>query len=73
MNQYISKLEKQYQGVVKHSEAMSKRLKEASNSLFEFGQGLNFLGQSEGDAVGNALIKVNNSNAYYILLFMLLF
>lgn len=59
--QYISKLEKQLSNVVKHVDGMIRRLKEASTNLFEFGQSLNFLGQSEGDAVGTALAHMGDT------------
>lgn len=40
---------------------MVRRLKETSTNLFEFGQSLNFLGQSEGDAVGTALAHMGET------------
>lgn len=60
-SQYIIKLEKQLTGVVKHIDGMIRRLKETSTNLFEFGQSLNFLGQSEGDAVGTALAQMGET------------
>jgi sorting nexin-1/2 len=60
-SQYVSKLEKQLTGVVKHVDGMVRRLKETSTNLFEFGQSLNFLGQSEGDAVGTALAHMGET------------
>lgn len=60
-SQYIIKLEKQLSGVVKHIDGMIRRLKETSTNLFEFGQSLNFLGQSEGDAIGTALAQMGET------------
>lgn len=51
-------LEKQLLQVVKHSGLLVKKSRESATTLFEFGQSLTWLGQSEGDAVGAALTQV---------------
>ncbi len=58
ISQYITQLDKQISNTWKHSEALIKRNREMSQALFEFGQSLSFLGQSEGDAVGSGLAQV---------------
>lgn len=60
MLQYVTKLEKQLSSAVKHADGMTRKLKDTSTAMFEFGQSLNFLGQSEGDAVGTALVQVHS-------------
>ena len=59
--QYITKLEKQLANVVKHVDNMVRKLKESSAHLLEFGQSLNFLGQTEGDAIGTALAHMGET------------
>ncbi len=58
ISQYILALEKQMVNVTKHSEALVKRSREISSAMFEFGQSITWLGQSEGDVIGTALTQV---------------
>ena len=58
ISQYIAALEKQLLNVTKHSALLVKKSRESATTLFEFGQSLTWLGQSEGDAVGAALTQV---------------
>lgn len=44
--------------VTKHSEALVRRSREISSAMFEFGQSITWLGQSEGDVIGAALTQV---------------
>ncbi len=55
---YILALEKQMVNVTKHSEALVRRSREISSAMFEFGQSITWLGQSEGDVIGAALTQV---------------
>lgn len=55
---YITQLEKQLTNATKHSESLIKRNKDLSQALFEFGQSIAVLGQSEGDAIGTGLSMV---------------
>jgi sorting nexin-1/2 len=61
MTAYVQVLEKQLNNVSRHSDAMVKKLREASAAMLDFGQQLHFLGQSEGDSVGSGLIEVGDS------------
>ncbi len=47
--------------VTKHSEALVKRSREVSTAMFEFGQSITWLGQSEGDVIGTALTQMGTS------------
>lgn len=58
ISQYILALEKQMVSVTKHSEGLVKRSRELSSAMFEFGQSITWLGQSEGDLIGTALTQV---------------
>ena len=44
--------------ITKHAEGLIKRNRELSRAMQEFGQSFTWLGQSEGDAVGAALVEV---------------
>ena len=57
----MGQLEKQLVSVTKHAENLVKRSREISLAFFEFGQGMTFMGQSEGDTVGSALVQVKRS------------
>lgn len=46
---------------MKHVDGMVRRLKESSTHLFEFGQSLNFIGQTEGDVIGSALAHMGET------------
>ena len=61
ISQYITQLDKQISNTWKHSEQLIKRNREMSQALFEFGQSLSFLGQSEGDAVGSGLAQMGTT------------
>lgn len=58
---YISQLEKQMTNITKHAESLIKRNRELSKAMFEFGQSFTWLGQSEGDAVGSALVEMGST------------
>lgn len=49
------------QNVAKHSEFLVKRSRETASAVFEFGQSVTYLGQSEGDSLGAALTKVGET------------
>jgi sorting nexin-1/2 len=61
---YIQQLEKQMSSTIKHSEALVKRSRDISQAIFELGQSLTYLGQSEGDALGTGLTQVSH---YYFV------
>lgn len=61
ISQYILALEKQMVSVTKHSEGLVKRSRELSSAMFEFGQSITWLGQSEGDVIGTALTQMGSS------------
>ena len=56
--QYVNSLEKQMANVTKYSEQLIKRNREISQAMFEFGQSFSWLGQGEGDIVGEGLTQV---------------
>jgi hypothetical protein len=57
---YIHGLEKQMATTIKHSEHLVKRSREISQAMFELGQTLSALGQSENDAIGTGLSQVSS-------------
>jgi hypothetical protein len=63
--QYIGQLEKQLISVTKHADNLVKRSRDVSLAFLEFGQGFTFMGQSEGDTVGSALLQVPYRDYYY--------
>jgi hypothetical protein len=48
--------------VAKGTTHLVKRNRDLANALFEFGQAFTWLGQSEGDALGTALVQVGNAS-----------
>jgi hypothetical protein len=70
---YIHGLEKQMSTTIKHSELLVKRSREISQAMFELGQTLSSLGQSENDAIGSGLSQVSViccSLLYLIIVFL---
>jgi hypothetical protein len=67
--QYIGLLEKQLISVTKHADNLVKRSRDVSLAFLEFGQGFTFMGQSEGDTVGSALLQVTYRDYYYTITF----
>jgi len=59
--QYVAQLEKQLVSVTKHAENLVKRSRETALAFFEFGQSFIFMGKSEGDSVGTALLEVGTT------------
>eukprot|EP01035_Chromulina_nebulosa_P024283 gene24283-31577_t len=59
--QYVNSLEKQMANVTKYSEQLIKRNREISQAMFEFGQSFTWLGQGEGDVVGEGLIHLGGA------------
>mmetsp|Transcript_19608 Transcript_19608/g.33300 ORF Transcript_19608/g.33300 Transcript_19608/m.33300 type:complete len:512 (+) Transcript_19608:61-1596(+) len=59
--QYINLLEKQLANVTKFAENLVKRSRETSLAFFDFAQGFNALGASEGATVGPALTELGNT------------
>lgn len=64
--QYVNSLEKQMANVTKYSEQLIKRNREISQAMFEFGQSFSWLGQGEGDIVGEGLTQVRKKIKIYI-------
>ncbi len=60
MTQYVAQLDKNLTSTWKFANALATRTKEVAQAIFEFAQTVSFLGQSEGDAIGNALCQVSN-------------
>lgn len=46
------------QSIIKHAENLVKRYKEQGSALFELGQSFTWLGQTEGDNVGQSMIQL---------------
>ena len=65
--QYVNSLEKQMANVTKYSENLIKRNREISQAMFEFGQSFSWLGQSEGDSIGEGLSYVSLRVAFCVL------
>jgi len=61
INRYIMGLDNQMKNVVQHSSSLVRKGKEIANGLFEFGLAFNLLGQSEADALGDALGKMGET------------
>ena len=58
---YLSQLDTHMSNVAKGTTQLVKRNRDLANALFEFGQAFTWLGQSEGDALGTALVQVGNA------------
>ena len=59
--EYLNQLENHMSSVSKGTSLVVKRNRDMANALFEFGQAFTWLGQSEGDFLGTALIQVGNA------------
>ena len=59
--EYLNQLEILMSGVSKGTSLVVKRNRDMANALFEFGQAFTWLGQSEGDLLGTALVQVGNA------------
>ena len=59
--EYLNQLETHMCNVSKNTSLVVKRNRDMGNALFEFGQAFTWLGQSEGDALGTALVQVGNA------------
>jgi sorting nexin-1/2 len=62
--QYVSLLEKQLTNVTKYADNLVKLSRETSIAFYDFAQGFNALGMSEGESVGPALSEVRTM--YYV-------
>ena len=60
--QYVNSLEKQMANVTKYSEQLIKRNRDISQAMFEFGQSFTWLGQGEGDVIGEGLMHVSRNS-----------
>ena len=58
IQRYIHGLDTQMRNVSQQASGLVRKGKEIANGLFEFGLAFNLLGQSEGDALGDALGKM---------------
>lgn len=61
IQRYVHGLDSQMKNVQKQASALVVKGKEIANGLFEFGLAFNLLGQSEADALGDALGKVGET------------
>lgn len=61
INRYIHGLDAQMKNVSHQASALVRKGKEIANGLFEFGLAFNLLGQSESDALGDALGKMGDT------------
>lgn len=61
INRYIHGLDSQMKNVSHQASALVRKGKEIANGLFEFGLAFNLLGQSEADALGDALGKMGET------------
>lgn len=61
INRYIHGLDNQMRNVSHQASALVRKGKEIANGLFEFGLAFNLLGQSEADALGDALSKMGET------------
>ncbi|KAJ1433311.1 Vps5 C terminal like-domain-containing protein [Ochromonadaceae sp. CCMP2298] len=59
--QYVSLLEKQLTNVTKYADNLVKRSRETSLAFYDFAQGFNALGMSEGESVGPALSELGKT------------
>jgi hypothetical protein len=56
---YLTTLQKRLDSLHKNACNLVKKSGESANSVFELSQGLSALGQTEGEAIGNALNQVS--------------
>lgn len=61
IQRYVHGLDSQMKNVQTQASALVRKGKEIANGLFEFGLAFNLLGQSEADALGDALGKVGET------------
>jgi sorting nexin-1/2 len=61
IQRYIHGLDTQMKNVSQQVSGLVRKGKEMANGLFEFGLAFNLLGQSEGDALGDALSKMGET------------
>jgi sorting nexin-1/2 len=61
INRYVHGLDSQMKNVSHQASALVRKGKEIANGLFEFGLAFNLLGQSEADALGDALGKMGET------------
>jgi sorting nexin-1/2 len=61
INRYIHGLDHQMKNVSHQASGLVRKGKEISNGLFEFGLAFNLLGQSEADALGDALSQMGET------------
>lgn len=61
IHRYIHGLDNQMRNVSNQASALVRKGKEIANGLFEFGLAFNLLGQSEADALGDALAKMGET------------
>ena len=61
IHRYVHGLDNQMRNVSHQATALVRKGKEIANGLFEFGLAFNLLGQSEADALGDALSKMGDT------------
>jgi len=61
INRYVHGLDTQMKNVSQQATTLVRKGKEISNGLFEFGLAFDLLGQSEADALGDALSKMGQT------------
>lgn len=61
INRYVHGLDSQMKNVSHQASALVRKGNEVANGLFEFGLAFNLLGQSESDALGDALGKMGDT------------
>eukprot|EP00521_Asterionellopsis_glacialis_P011163 CAMPEP_0195292008 /NCGR_PEP_ID=MMETSP0707-20130614/8557_1 /TAXON_ID=33640 /ORGANISM="Asterionellopsis glacialis, Strain CCMP134" /LENGTH=510 /DNA_ID=CAMNT_0040352379 /DNA_START=64 /DNA_END=1596 /DNA_ORIENTATION=+ len=61
INRYVHGLDTQMKNVYGQASGLVRKGKEIANGLFEFGLAFNLLGQSEADALGNALGQMGDA------------
>lgn len=61
IQRYVHSLDTQMKNVSTQASGLVRKGKEIANGLFEFGLAFNLLGQSEADALGDALSKVGET------------
>jgi len=59
----INSLERLIQSIHKGSESLVKRSRELSTALFDFGQSITWLGQSEGNDFGSVITKIGTATS----------
>ena len=61
IQRYVGGLDNQMKNVSQQASGLVRKGKEIANGLFEFGLAFNLLGQSEGDALGDALTRMGET------------